>query len=288
MINQQVIDSPASMELAYQEILRGLLASSPIYRGKVHAQDTDQNMFELNHMTLVWDVDTTFEAWQETVKPNLPWAEDHFRERISGEPLNPPPSEAYWPFAQSGNAAHKEDQVFSHTYPERFWPKMANVGGVSPKGRQIFVPHVGIRFEYGDLEDLITVLQENPRSRQAYLPVWFPEDLTAAVDGKRVPCSLGYHFLSTSPGLLDCTYSLRSCDVVRFFRDDVYMAGRLLHFVSHHSGLVPGNLVVHISNLHAFEADSFWMTQQLPQKERPSFINSVADKRSRYNFDALG
>ncbi len=285
MINQQVIDSNAAMEEACAEIAQGLLRCDPVPRGAVHAQENSQGMLELNHMSLVWDVDTELTAWQETVKPNLPWAEDHFNERISGEPLNPPPSEAYWPFAQSGNAVHKKDDQFSHTYPERFWPKFANEGGTCADSRRVIAtPIVGIRFEYGELSDVVKVLQENPMSRQAYLPVWFPEDLTASVLGERVPCTLGYHFLQTGPGLLDCVYFMRSCDFVRFFRDDVYMAGRLLHYVCAYTGLVPGNLVVHISNLHAFEADNFFLNQMLPTENR----TFPTDVRSTYNFDALG
>lgn len=277
--HQTVIDSRQSMNIAFSELALALIGSDPIPRGRVHAQDTDQNMIELNHMTLVWNVDTEYTAWIETIQPNMPWAEDHFQERISGEPLNPPPSEAYWPFAQAGNAAHKKDQKFSHTYPERFWPKLAGDVCTDPKCPSHKYGQNGIRFQYGDLSDLVEVIKKDPLTRQAYLPVWFPEDLTAARQGERVPCTLGYHFLQTAPNILDCTYFMRSCDIVRFFRDDVYMAGRLLHYVCAYTGFIPGNLVVHISNLHAFEADKHWLEQQ---------IMGPFDKRAGYNFDALG
>jgi hypothetical protein len=280
MLNQQVIDSRAAMDTAVSELAQGLLQCEPVPRGPVHAQATDEKMLELNHMTLVWSVDTNFEAWQETMQPNLPWAEDHFQERISGEPLNPPPSEAYWPFAQQGNAVHKEGQIFSHTYPERFWPRHAASQGFIEGEAPSLSERYGIRFRYGDLADLVQTMGQNPMTRQAYLPVWFPEDLAAAREGKRVPCTLGYHFLQTGPSLLDCAYFMRSCDLVRFFRDDVYMAGRLLHYVCAFTGLVPGNLVVHISNLHAFEGDKFWLNQQVPKAP-------AKDKRSNYRFDQL-
>ena len=41
-----------------------------------------------------------------------------------------------------------------------------------------------------------------------------------------MPCSLGYHF-TLRGGLLHVTYFIRSCDFLRYFRDDVYMAMRL-------------------------------------------------------------
>jgi len=283
MLNQQVISTHDDMEMAYSELAQGLLSHHQRARGKVHAQANDQMMFELNHMTLVWDVAPDVDEWAAVVSPNLPWAEDHLLERVSGQPLNPPPSASWWPFNQNDNEIHKKDEKFSHTYPERFWPRHA--GEEMDQGWDISSPtnrsHFGIRYRYGDLFDLIKILRADPDTRQAYLPVWFPEDLAAAVDGERVPCTLGYHFLSTETKLLDCSYFLRSCDIVRFFRDDVYMAGRLLHFVCSETGFIPGRLVVHIANLHAFEADRYFLTQVV----KP--IKPV-DARASYNFDALG
>jgi hypothetical protein len=193
---------------------------------------------------------------------NLPWAEDHFQERVSGEPLNPPPSEAWWPYALKHNAEHKSQGAkFSHTYPERMWPRFANTEGVTDKGRQIFVPHIGIRFEYGDLEDVVQQLKKSPLTRQAYLPIWFPED-TGAVHGERVPCTLGYHFLIRD-GKLTITYYIRSCDFIRHFSDDVYMAGRLAQWMVErlNEDSAPGEeyavweLIMHISSFHIFEGD---------------------------------
>lgn len=208
-------------------------------------------------------VPKTVKEAQSYYNPNLPWAEDHFQERVSGQPLNPPPSEEWWPFAQSGNRGHKEGEVFSHTYPERIWPRFACIGETRPNGRQVFVPHNGIRYEYGDLDEVVTQLTKNVLTRQAYLPIWFPED-TGAID-RRVPCTLGYHFLfrrdpqtQELQGLI--TYYIRSCDALRHLKDDAYMAARLLQWVV---GMLEGNgiqctpkaLLMHISSLHFFEGD---------------------------------
>lgn len=284
---------PKQFEFMFSELCREWLAQETFDRGEVHAQKvTDPAMAtrELRDVILDVRVPTEAEYWQQVVSPNLPWAEDHFQERVSGEPLNPPPAEAWWPYAQQGNSAHKEGEKFSHTYPERFWPKMANVDGRSMDSaypnRVIAVPHMGIRFTYGDLLDLVIVLMNNPRSRQAYLPVWFPEDLTAASQGKRVPCTLGYHFMLHPDGNLHMTYHMRSCDLVRFLRDDIYMAGRLLqwvvgelHFAGHHT-LGVGGMRLTLSSLHAFQGDGVWITQQAAK--------AAPDKRSTYNLDALG
>lgn len=235
---------------------------------------------ELRNVSFFLDMASSRETLQEQIQPNLPWAEDHFLERISGEPLNPPPSEAWWPFRVKGNAEHKVDEQFSHTYPERIWPKMANVGNTRPNGRQVYVPHNGIRFEYGDLGDLITLLCGDILTRQAYLPIWFPEDGVAAVTGQRVPCTLGYHFLFR-PGFFpgeyfgQIVYYIRSCDLLRHFTDDVYMACRLLQHVV---GMLQENginahgrlLVMHISSLHTFEGDDPRIMHTLGVKPKPT------------------
>jgi hypothetical protein len=200
-------------------------------------------------------------VYKDQIRPDLPWADDHFAERVSGEPLNPPPSEAWWPHAAS-NEQFKEQGIFSHTYPERFWPKAA--GSIHP----LKVPAVsigsliwGIRYPYGDYGDLIRLLVREPYTRQAYLPIWFPED-TGNVSRVRTPCTLGYHFLLTGDRL-DITYYIRSCDLLRHFRNDVYFAIRLLLHVLEQLGndtgiwavAKPGTFRMHISSLHCFRND---------------------------------
>jgi hypothetical protein len=273
-------------EFAFGQLARELLMTPPVDRGGAHAQKTDDpNMlaYELYHVSQYFEVPVHMGAWEAMIKPNLPWAEDHFQERISGEPLNPPPSEQYWPFAQQGNAAHKEDEKFSHTYPERFYPKHAEQI-CDVKGRCTIEEHVsgrrGIRFTYGDLSDLIEILVKDRMSRQAYLPVWFPEDLTAAREGKRVPCTLGYHFMVDRQNTLRTLYPMRSCDLVRFFRDDVYMAGRLAQHVAECIGVELGEMTVMIANLHAFVGDGVFLNETMANA-------NMTHTRIGYNLDAL-
>lgn len=287
----RLIRTNEQFEAEYCDKVGHLLKSEPVNRGPAHAMkdDTTALTHELMHVTEHFAVDEHMSAWQETVKPNLPWAEDHFQERIGGEPLNPSPSEAWWPYARKGNEEHKvHDQKFSHTYPERFWPKLA--GSDNPEPTPYWDGNQGIRFAYGDLNDLVDILVKNPRSRQAYLPIWFPEDLTAAREGKRVPCSMGYHIIQNGEtGHFDCVYTMRSCDVVRFYRDDIYMAGRLLQEVCKVLNIkgrdlyLPGNLIVHIDNLHCFPGDRPFLETYLPTAEP-----QLKDKRAHYNFGALG
>lgn len=167
---------------------------------------------------------TALEHYREDIRPNLPWADEHFLiERVSGKPINPGTTWKIWPWAKSADKHRTHREQFSHSYAERYWPKYANL---SPTDS---IPHQGIRFEYGDLNDLIALFIRDPQTRQAYLPVWFPED-TGAVHGERVPCTLGYHFWRRN-NTLNVFYPIRSCDIVRHLRDDWYLTVRLLLWI---------------------------------------------------------
>ena len=150
---------------------------------------------------------------------------------------------------------------FSHTYMERFWPKTAN-------NRDLNYPMKGIRYPYGDLDDVIDLLYRDPYTRQAYFPIFFPED-TGAVHGGRTPCTLGYHFMMRE-NRLNMFYPIRSCDIMRHLRDDIYLACRLLLWVLNQldtkeheesssnslwTNVSPGNLMMQIYSLHMFIAD---------------------------------
>lgn len=214
---------------------------------------------------------------KEWIEPNLPWAEDHFQERVGGVPTNPGSEYMNWPWYSPSWAAQVESQKFSHTYQERMWPRDALDGWERP-GR-ISGPVTGIRYRYGDLEDVVNLLAKHPTTRQAYLPIWFPED-TGAHHGGRVPCTLGYHFILRG-GLLHCTYHIRSCDFLRYFRDDVYMAMRLTQWILQKlqgdredpddevdpwANVVPGILQMNITSLHIFEGDMPKMQREAPVK----------------------
>lgn len=155
---------------------------------------------------------------------SFPWAENHFLERVSGKPLNPGNEWENWPYSKSADTHRNSLGQFTHTYMERYWPRKANGEYTFSAGT-----NHGVRFEYGDLDSVVSLLSDQPQTRQAYLPVWFPED-TGVLHGGRVPCTLGYHFLMRD-GYLHINYYIRSCDVIRHFRDDVYLTVRLAQWV---------------------------------------------------------
>lgn len=151
------------------------------------------------------------------IQPNLPWADLEFEDRIGGIPLNPHHSLEHWPWwhgqydvtASTSGTEDTDDFRFDHTYSERYWPPVVK----------------GIRYEMGNLNDLINMLERDPYTRQAWFPIFYPED-TGAVFGGRVPCTLGYHFMLRGD-TLNLWYPIRSCDYVRHFRDDIYLTCRL-------------------------------------------------------------
>jgi hypothetical protein len=197
------------------------------------------------------------------VKPNLPWADDHFDERVSGIPLNPPPSNEWWPFNQRKNEEFKKEEQFSHTYPERMWPKFGGEKfGKSLMSDHIEEPQRGLRYDYGDFDDVVNLLKNEPFTRQAFLPIWFPED-TGSVHGERVPCTIGYHFIRRGDHL-HVIYYIRSCDFIRHFRDDVYLACRKVLWVldklkqmdhERWKDVKPGWYTMHITSLHCFNKE---------------------------------
>jgi len=162
--------------------------------------------------------------------------------------MNPNPSHVRWPWwAGQDEKSKNKDGTFTHTYSERFWPH---------------IRCEGIRYAFGDLDSLVHLLLKYPTTRQAYLPIFFPED-TGAVHGGRVPCTLGYHFLMRD-GFMHVHYPIRSCDFVRHFRNDCYLTIRLLLWIldrlrekdpDHWGHVLPGMFSMWCGSLHVFLND---------------------------------
>ena len=263
--------------IIYNEYARQLLKAEKVDVGEWHAQKVkgvpQLVTREVRNAQFTYRVPHTIATLQEDVDPNMPFAEAQFRDRVSGEPLNPPPSADLWPYAQQNHKQHLEAAggVFSHSYPERMWPKDA--GDLPVAGEY---PHEGIRYPYGDLNDVVKMLSNSPMTRQAYLPIWFPED--TGNQGVRLPCTLGYHFMLRR-NALHITYFIRAVDFVRHFRDDVYMAARLVQWVLCElrktgaevwNAAAPGDLTMHMISLHCMLGDEDKLRRDLaPVKTKP-------------------
>jgi len=189
------------------------------------------------------------ERLAKATKADLPWAEDHFQERLAG-PSNPGKEYKNWPYYRenSDNERFRATGKFSHTYQERFW---------SP-----YQP--GIRFHMGDYNDIKDRLFNNPTTRQAFLAIWHPEDQSNE-ETRRLPCTIGYWF-KLDKGALNITYLIRSCDASRHFRNDIYMTNRLVMDMADHLGSYLGEMSVWIGSFHYFKNDEYFLKRKIKQR----------------------
>lgn len=255
--------------------LRQQFLNAPLVEAaKWQSTTAPQPMAELLNQSFTLQLygETDLDAYREAIKPNLPWADRHFEEeRVSREPINPGETWKIWPYARSAATHLREGEnvpAYDHSYAERYWPKY---GTAEHPNRTM----EGLRFEYGDLDDLVSILIDDPLSRQAYLPIFFPEDTWAATKSKRVPCTLGYHFICRNE-MFHVVYPMRSCDFVRHWRDDVYLTIRLLLWVleelrfrcpENWIDVWPGTLRMHMTSLHMFKQDQINLRHQMEREQ---------------------
>ena len=207
---------------------------------------------EIIHADLQVPMVADGELASELLNATQPWADEHFEERVGGIPCNPPPSHVHW---LKDTDKYLMDEAFSHSYPERMWQ---NNGDQAERG----IITKGIRFSIANLNDAVRLLKKEPTTRQCYIPIWFPEDLTAANQGERVPCTFGWHFMLRGR-YLHCAYHMRSCDVMRHLHNDLYFANRLAIWLIEQTGLdaIPGSLHFSSTSLHCFVVDRYSLNQ---------------------------
>jgi thymidylate synthase len=214
---------------------------------KWQAVDVKTNLVEISNVFFKMDMCNDISQLAMETKADLPWSEDHFMERISGS-SNPGEQYKKWPYYKEelDNSRFRPDNLFSHTYQERFWPEKKT----------------GNRFTMGDWDDVKTRLKNDPTTRQAFLSIWHPEDQSN--NGVRLPCTIGYWF-QINGFKLDVTYLIRSCDARRHFRNDIYMTQRLAMEMSKFLdfGLTLGELNVWIGSFHCFESDIYSLKKLL-------------------------
>ena len=261
------------------DVLKAAMVDAPQvkterWQGVAANQDT-RELLDVNLQVDLRGVED-LDHWRRDARPNLPWADDHFLERVGGEPLNPVEEWKRWPWGQSASKFRTQGR-FNHTYMERLWPRYARRtadGKLFAKEGELRRyppvdprPKFGVTHHYGDLEDLVDLLAKEPQTRQAVIPLFFPED-TGVSDGGRKMCSLCYQVIVRG-GRAHMWYPLRSCDLRRHWQDDAYLAVRMLLWLvdrcRERNGQAwqevrPGSLLMHMTSLHVFEAD--WLDLQ--------------------------
>jgi hypothetical protein len=270
----------------FQQARKNLEARFRTYAVKVHTKKWQGQVIEHRPEMVSYELlNETFtvplfgieslQHWRDDIKPNLPWADAHHLERVSGAPLNPGVEWRNWPWASSADKHRTEGEMFNHTYAERLWPRYA--GKLGPLETMSSLPkidslkttpypsaHRGIRGEYGDLRTLVDMLSFEPDTRQAYIPLYFPED--TGLEGRK-PCTLGYQVIVRN-NEAHLYYPLRSQDFVRHWADDIYLAIRLLLWIidecrknnpADWSDIKPGSFTMHATSLHVFANDAISM-----------------------------
>ena len=231
----------ADLETGLRGLRKALSEKGYVIQTERWQGGTDHPEFlEILHADLICPMSKSAQEASDLLNATQPWADTHFDERVSGIPYNPPPSHVMW---LKDTDKYLMDKEFSHSYPERMWCDNTTDG---------------IRFKWGNLDTAVELLKKENTTRQCYVPMWFPEDLTAALQGERVPCTFGWHFMLRH-GYLHCSYHMRSCDVVRHLHNDLYFANRLALWLIEKAELdaVPGMLHFSATSLHCFELDRY-------------------------------
>jgi len=161
---------------------------------------------------------------------SVEYGEDWLQDMIKGG-LNPEPAHLkHWATYWKKFSEISETGKFAYTYSER-----------------IKEP----------LKITIERLKDSKYRRAAYIPIWYEKDIYR-IGKRRVPCSLGYHFLVRKEGFRDklhLMYMQRSCSLAEFYPLDVYRAVGLLEYISNETNIPSGDLVHFISSLHCFYKD---------------------------------
>src|SRR5262245_50075700 len=105
-------------------VLKERMATAPEVRTeRWQGVAANNDTFELRNVNFEVPLDgiEDLDHWRADIQPSLPWADDHFAERVGGEPLNPGVQWAKWPYALRADKFRDQGR-FNHTYMERLWP----------------------------------------------------------------------------------------------------------------------------------------------------------------------
>jgi len=182
-------------------------------------------------LTSLPDSENLFLFEKETARR---WCLAEFSERIDPGTKNPGYA---WKIREEVWEEFLVNGMFNYTYSERL--------NHITSGTLSFIPN---------LSRIINRLKEDPDTRQAWLPIFFPMDVAHIGGSARVPCSLGYHFIIRN-GQLDMVYIQRSADAVLHWGNDIYLAWLMKEYVANRVGVKAGYLYHNIFSLHSYKRD---------------------------------
>lgn len=118
---------------------------------------------------------------------------------------------------------------------------------------------------HGYLQEALSLLDDDPDTRRAWVPIWRPQDIVADVAlgekdahpnwfyarwGKDVPCTLGFG-LRKFEARLDMSVVMRS-QSVSILPYDLFLFSTLQELLAHSLGLQLGHLTWHAVSLHVY------------------------------------
>jgi thymidylate synthase len=197
----------------------GIIVKSLTYQDK-ESDAAHSEVYELpSYSYIVYEPNS-----EEVPGTSQPWAVEEFEERLLPD-INP--GTAYLKREEIWKSFLNDWDKFDYTYSERLHPY---------------------------LEIVIKLLKDNPSTRQAFLPVFDSYDLFHIGGEKRIPCSIGYHFIIRE-NKLHMTYLQRSADFVTHFANDVYLACKLGEYVAEQIEMGLATFTHWIGSLHVFTGD---------------------------------
>ncbi len=218
---------------AYKEIGRdlwemGIRVHPQTMQDKVVKDDKDYETVEVRsycyQISPGWNYNDCIDM-MEYAGGNIEYCMAEFKDRISGESLNPGNS---YRFMDNVWKEFIHDGKFSYTYSERYTPQ---------------------------LEKLTKELIRNPETRQGIMTMYdYHLDQDNRGGGGRIPCSLLYQFMIREDKL-DCIYVMRSCDYLLHFPHDMFMTMMLQEEISKRTMTQVGYFTNFIGSLHAYEKD---------------------------------
>lgn len=121
---------------------------------------------------------------------------------------------------------------------------------LDPEGLLSYTYSERMSYQYGRI---ITILQDKPYTRQAFISVWDAYDDINKLETERVPCSIGYQFILRD-SKLNMIYTMRSLEVSICLGNDMYTASKLLEYIASKVGVDTGFIQFNIGSMHIFNS----------------------------------
>lgn len=212
--------SEAEEEIKRELAERSIMVHPETMQDKIVADNIDYLTREVQNFQY-----TVTQPNTANLNPTQPWADIELEDRLSQSQANP--GRAYATRSEVWQEFLEESGQFSYSYPERL-------------GSQLW--------------DVVNELMLHPNSRQLFVSIWDREIDPPRRGRRRVPCSLGYYYLYRQ-GRLDVTYTMRSCDFVTHWQNDVWLARKIQEWVAEKSGMQPGLFSQIVFSLHVYAKD---------------------------------